>query len=29
MNDTLATYIENDVFDNISDMIIIQRFKKK
>ena len=29
MNDTLINYIENDVFNNVSDMIIIQRFQNK
>ena len=27
MNDTLITYIENDVFDSVSDMVIMQRFQ--
>ena len=27
MNDTLITYIKNDVFDSISDMVIMQRFQ--
>ena len=27
MNNTLITYIDNDVFDNVSNMALIQRFQ--